>query len=184
MAAGSVVQSADAGFDQFRLYATDSSGNLTASTIAVDNFRIYTAADLGGDIHPGEATEAGGWQQMNLDSATSAQYPVTHGYQSPSYPAWRAFNGGSANIGQAWWTLSGSTAADSWVNLEIAAGTIVPRSFKVSVIPFFSGCGGFKIYGNSGAAADTSSTLLGSYTDIDGLGSGTVGVSLTINYSG
>jgi hypothetical protein len=167
-------------FDQFRLYATDSSGNFTADTIAIDNFRIYTAADLGGDIHPGEATEAGGWQQLNLDSAGGGgTYTVTHGYQHPAYPAWRAFNGNdSQGIGYAWWTLSGSTAADSWVNLEINGGAIVPLSFRVSWISGFSSAAGFKIYGNNGGAADDHSTLLASYTNIAG------GGPVTINYSG
>ena len=164
-----------AGFDNFSIYAVDVHGNASAARIMIQDFSIHRSPDASGDEHPDVEL---------VDKTTNTDYVVTEGYSYSGYPGEEMF-GNVGDTSDTWWTLGNSTAANSWVNLEITAGVIVPASFQVMYVPLYCPVGGFKIFGNTGAKADTSSPLLAWYNSTDTLtalsGTGIANVTVVIN---
>jgi len=95
----------------WRLQMTDASKNPVSSQVAMGNFRLYTATGGGGTAYPANMTSA----------TTPSPYVVTRGYQYGSYDAWRAFDGSGSSAGSMWWTLSNSTAANNWIQIDLGS---------------------------------------------------------------
>lgn len=168
-----------AGFDNFSIYAVDVHGNATADRIMLQDFSIHRSPDASGLEHPDVEL---------VDKTTNSDYAVKEGYSFTSggtnYGGHEIF-GNVGSTADTWWTLGNSTAANSWVNLEITAGVVVPASFQVMYVPLYCTCGGFKIFGNTGAEADTSSLMLAWYNSNETLtalsGTGTAPITVVIN---
>ena len=90
---------------------TDASKNPVSSQVALGEFRLYTATGGGGTAYPANMTSA----------TTPSPYVVTRGYQYGNYDAWRAFDGSGSAAGSMWWTISNSTAANNWIQIDLGS---------------------------------------------------------------
>lgn len=95
----------------WRLQMTDASKNPVSSQVALGEFRLYTATGGGGTAYPANMTSA----------TTPSPYVVSRGYQYGTYDAWRAFDGSGSSAGSMWWTISNSTAANNWIQIDLGS---------------------------------------------------------------
>jgi len=144
------------GYEYYRFYGVDSSGNQTSARQMIVEAMLYEGINLSGTKHP----------TQNLTSDTSfSGVTVTKGYQySASYASWEAFDGDVSGVGSSWWTLGLGTASLNWLGLQFNDGRKEIKSIRFYVAENFTEIDGIKIYGSNTGSFSGEETLLGYLT--------------------
>ena len=128
----------------FRIWRTqfvDSSGNASTNKAALVELEYYPNSNAGGTHEP----------DGNANSNTSiGGVTISSGYtHSSTYAPWKAFDGTTgAAAGSMWWSLSISTAADNWIQVQFGSAQSF-QSAKLHIYGQFNDATHFKILGSN-----------------------------------